>query len=136
MILRRLGIFETPCLRWKLMIRSDIARRTDEQWEALPAHFRLEGNLNECTTNPFERDFLLSTRLNHLQVKFLLRFVLLDSLAQPDEMIVTIAQQMLSLVVEGILLREYLANSGTGLIWKVLSLHRPNHQRSPLTMNR
>jgi hypothetical protein len=102
----------------------------DEQWKALPAHFRLEGNLNGCSTSPFERDFLLSTRLNHLHVKFLLRFVLLDSLALPDEVIVSIAQQMLSLVVEGILLREYLANSGTGLIWKVSSFHRPNHHRS------
>ncbi|KUJ09037.1 uncharacterized protein LY89DRAFT_318376 [Mollisia scopiformis] len=101
-------------------------RRTDEQWQALPAHFRLEGKLNDCiTTSPFERDFLLSTRLNHLQVKFLLQFVLLDSLAQPDEVIVTITQQMLSLVVEGILLRDQLANSGTGFIWKIVHYGLP-----------
>jgi hypothetical protein len=115
------------------MIYSEISRRTDEQWQALPAHFRLKGNLNGCTASSFERDFLLSTRLNHLQVKFLLQFVSLDSLAQPDEVIVTIAQQMLSLVVQGILQREYLANSGTGLVWKVLSLRRPNHQSLMLT---
>jgi hypothetical protein len=112
-------MYSVSCNPWKLIVGSEITRRADEQWEALPAHFRLTGSLTGCTASPFERDFLLSTRLNHLHVKFLLQFVLLDSLAQLNEDMFIIAQQMLSLVIEGILLRDYLANSGTGLVWKV-----------------
>lgn len=89
------------------------------QWQALPAHFRLSGSLRQCTQTPFERDFLVSTRLNHLHVQFLLRLALLSHLTEPDTSIVEVSQQILALVVEVILFRDNLANSGTGLIWKV-----------------
>ena len=100
-------------------MRSEIANRAEAQWQALPDHFRLSGSLKQCPQSPFERDFLVSTRLNHLHVLFLLRLVLFNCLAEPDNSIVEIAQQMLALVVEAILFRDHLANSGTGLIWKV-----------------
>lgn len=99
--------------------KSEIASRAEAQWQALPAHFRLSGSLRQCTKTPFERDFLVSTRLNYLHVQFLLHIALLNHLAEPDTSIVEISQQILTLVVEAILFRDHLANSGTGLIWKV-----------------
>lgn len=58
-------------------------------------------------------------RLTYLHVLFLLRLLLLHTLTEPDTAIIETAGQMLALVVEIILLREQLTNSGTGLIWKV-----------------
>lgn len=40
-------------------------------------------------------------------------------MTEPDIPIIETAGQMLALVVETILLRDQLTNSGTGLIWKV-----------------
>ncbi|KAJ5174388.1 uncharacterized protein N7482_000265 [Penicillium canariense] len=98
---------------------SVIQRRAEEQWQALPAHFRLESSLKQCAQSPFDRDFLAHVRLNHLHVLFLLRLLLLNTLTEPDVPIIETAGQMLALVVEIILLRDQLINSGTGLIWKV-----------------
>lgn len=85
----------------------------------MPPHFRLEGSLRQLDVSPFDRDFLVSIRLNYLHITFLLRRLLLRRLAEPDEAIINVAQQMLHLVVGAILLREELSNSGTGLDWKV-----------------
>jgi hypothetical protein len=96
-----------------------IQEKAEAYWEALPPHFRLEGSLKQCTQNPFEKDFVAAVRLNHLHVLFLLRLLLLNTPAEPDMSITEVAQQMLSLVVEIILLRDQLVNSGTALVWKV-----------------
>lgn len=98
---------------------SAIQRKAEEQWRALPDQFRLETSLKQCAGNPFERDFLAHVRLNHLHVLFLLRLLLLNTMTEPDIPIIETAGQMLALVVEAILLRDQLTNSGTGLIWKV-----------------
>ncbi|PIG85472.1 hypothetical protein AARAC_007070 [Aspergillus arachidicola] len=98
---------------------SVIQEKAEAYWEALPPHFRLEGSLKQCTQNPFERDFVVAVRLNHLHVLFLLRLLLLNTPAEPDMPITEVAQQMMSLVVEGILLRDQLVNSGTALVWRV-----------------
>lgn len=98
-----------------------IQRRAEQQWEALPPQFRLESSLKQCAQSPFDRDFLAHVRLNHLHVLFLLRLLLLNNLTEPDIPIIETAGQMLALVVELILLRDQLTNSGTGLIWKVRS---------------
>jgi hypothetical protein len=98
---------------------SEIQRKAEEQWKALPNHFRLESSLKQCVGSPFERDFLAHVRLNHLHVLFLLRLLLLNTMTEPDIPIIETAGQMLALVVEAILLRDQLTNSGTGLIWKV-----------------
>ncbi|CAG8928421.1 unnamed protein product [Penicillium salamii] len=98
---------------------SIIQANAEAQWDALPLHFKLQGDLKECTRDPFERDFLAGLRLNHLHVLFLLRLLLLDIVAEPDAAILHISRQMLSLVVEMMLLRDQLINSGTGLVWKV-----------------
>ncbi|GAW19676.1 hypothetical protein ANO14919_091650 [Xylariales sp. No.14919] len=98
---------------------SDIQTRAEAQWEALPPRFQLQGSLlHHDIESPFEGDFLISARLNHLHVLFLLRLLLSNTLAEPDAPIVTIAGEMLSLVVEVILMRDQIINSGTGLVWK------------------
>lgn len=96
-----------------------IQSQAEAQWQALPSHFRLESSLKQCVQGPFERDFVAGVRLHHLHVLFLLRLLLLRSPTEPDLPIIETAGQMLTLVVEIILLRDQLTNSGTGLIWKV-----------------
>ncbi|KAJ5287972.1 hypothetical protein N7478_003658 [Penicillium angulare] len=98
---------------------SKIQLSAEEQWRALPAHFRLESSLKQCARTPFGRDFLAHVRLQHLHVLFLLRLLLLNTLTEPDIPIIETAGQMLSIVVEVILLRDQIINSGTGLVWKV-----------------
>jgi hypothetical protein len=97
---------------------STIEASAEANWLALPTHFRLEGALKDCKQNAVERDFLVSTRLNHLHVLFLLRLALLRGIAEPDARLISVAADMLSLVVETAILKQKLANSGTGLIWK------------------
>lgn len=70
-------------------------------------------------TTPFERDFLASVRLNYLHVLFLLRLVFMNSFAEPDASMVEISEAILELVVDVVLVRDRLANSGTNLSWKV-----------------
>ena len=96
-----------------------IQSQAEAQWQALPSHFRLESSLKQSVQGPFERDFVAGVRLHHLHVLFLLRLLLLRSPTEPDLPIIETAGQMLTLVVEIILLRDQLTNSGTGLIWKV-----------------
>ena len=89
---------------------------------SLPPNFRLTGSLKHFKGSPFERDFLLSVRLKYLHVRFMLRLVCLESLADPEAEVLHIAEQMLALVVEAILFREYLVNSGSSTIWKASTL--------------
>lgn len=100
-------------------LTSLIQLKAEEYWQGLPPHFRLEISLKQSTQNQFERDFLAHVRLTYLHVLFLLRLLLLNTLTEPDMPVIEIAGQMLSLVVELILLRDQLTNAGTGLIWKV-----------------
>lgn len=95
----------------------------EQQWSALPERFRAVDSISDRTITPFERDFLISLQLNHLHVMFLLRRVLLDRLSEPDGPLIEIAQKMLALVVEAILTRDELTNSGTTLSWKVSRRH-------------
>lgn len=98
---------------------SALQMTANSQWDVLPAHFRFEGSLKQSDNSPFRRDFLFSIRLNHLHISFLLQRLPLRRLAEPDVTIIAVARQILHLVVEAILLREELTNSGTGLDWKV-----------------
>lgn len=92
----------------------------------LPSRFQLKGCLKQFSTDPFQRDFVASVRLNHLHVLFLLQLLLLETPAEPSSSIVEIAEQMLSIVVETILLRDQLINSGTSLPWRVRTHLRQN----------
>ena len=103
------------------MLESAIQARAEAHWQQLPAHMRYDVScLNDYRRTPFERDFLISARLDHIHISFLLRFVLLNSLAQPDDEMIRIAHELLSLVVQAVLARDRLANSGSGIVWKVI----------------
>lgn len=91
----------------------------EQAWQNLPAHFRLATALKECPGRPFVRDFLLNTRLDYLHTHFLLGLASLQTMSEPDETLLIVACETLSLVVEAILLRNKLVNSGSCLIWKV-----------------
>ncbi|KAF3025874.1 hypothetical protein E8E14_014817 [Neopestalotiopsis sp. 37M] len=88
------------------------------QWEALPPQFRIV-DVRDNVEDPIHRDFLISVRLNHLHILFLLCQVPNPRLNEPNDILVEIACQMLQLVVEAILIRDELANSGTTLAWKI-----------------
>lgn len=90
----------------------------------MPTHLKLQNSL--CSYGdqaPFERDFLLSVRLTYLQILFLLTnaVVTRGNVGIDDEelKLLQISQEILSLIVEAIVLREQLVNSGTSLLWKV-----------------
>ncbi|KAK4905787.1 hypothetical protein LTR49_024962 [Elasticomyces elasticus] len=93
-------------------------------WSELPQHLKLEGSLQTHRhRRSFEQDFLLFARLEYLQVTFLLgssELLQHNAGAPPEyETLLAVAGEMLSLVVEAIVLRDHLVNSGTGLVWKV-----------------
>ncbi|ETS79639.1 hypothetical protein PFICI_09492 [Pestalotiopsis fici W106-1] len=75
--------------------------------------------MRDNVDDPIHRDFLISARLNHLHVLFLLSRVPIPRLNEPNDALVDVACQMLQLVVETILIRDELANSGTTVSWKV-----------------
>ncbi|CAG9961934.1 unnamed protein product [Clonostachys byssicola] len=80
---------------------------------------KLTGPLKDANGDAFKKDFLASLRLNYLHVLFMLRLACQDLLVEPGDAIVDIAEDMLGLVTDAIILRDKLANSGTGLAWKV-----------------
>ncbi|KAJ5301849.1 hypothetical protein N7508_006712 [Penicillium antarcticum] len=102
-----------------------IQKKAESEWENLPSNFRLKSSLKECSRYAFERDFLAGLRLDYLHTLFLLRLLFHDTLARPDPAILDVSDQMLALVVEVILLRDQLVNSGTGLIWKIAHFGLP-----------
>jgi hypothetical protein len=97
------------------LIRDD----ADLNWSSLPPQYRLDSTLKDCARSPKERDFLVSTLLNHLHVHFLLHLQLQVRVNDPGPELVAIAARMFSLAIESILLKDFLAYSGTTLDWKV-----------------
>ncbi|KAJ9622825.1 hypothetical protein H2204_011434 [Knufia peltigerae] len=98
--------------------------RAEALWGSLPTHLKLQGSLRTLQDHvPFERDLLLDIRLTYLQILVLLKSgdVTRGDVDSDDEELETlhISEEILSLVVEAIILREKLANAGTSLLWKV-----------------
>ncbi|KAJ3495938.1 hypothetical protein NLG97_g3030 [Lecanicillium saksenae] len=94
--------------------------RTELQWTALPSSFRMDGSLKNFSRGAWEWDFLASTRLGYLHVLFLLRLLCLGSPASPDAAFVAISKEILSLVVEVIVLRNQLVcSTGTSFEWRL-----------------
>ncbi|RDW58384.1 hypothetical protein BP5796_12314 [Coleophoma crateriformis] len=87
---------------------SSIRSQAAKQWEMLPTHFKLVTSLKECHLKPFERDFLVGTRLDYLHTLFLLDLVLSRHISEPNDSLLKVAMEMLSLVVEAIVLRDRL----------------------------
>ncbi|KAH6664578.1 hypothetical protein B0J14DRAFT_630429 [Halenospora varia] len=120
-----LELFRDRDSRRQVEKASVIRSKAEEQWQILPTHFKLVTRLKDCHLRPFERDFLVGTRLDHLHTLFLLDLVLLRHISEPNDSLLKVAVEMLSLVVEAIVLRDRLVNSGTCLIWKVAHFGLP-----------
>ncbi|KAL3417430.1 hypothetical protein PVAG01_11430 [Phlyctema vagabunda] len=97
-----------------------IQAKVTENWLSLPSQFRLEREVRKCSQNAKERDFMVSARLNHLHVLFLLRLHLMQHTSELDPSVVSIAAEILSLAVSAVVLRHQLVNSGTGIVWRVV----------------
>ncbi|KAJ4865317.1 fungal specific transcription factor domain-containing protein [Trichoderma breve] len=104
---------------------SELRLKIDQQWQDLPPHYRLTTSLKDCPLGPFARDFLAGARLEYLHTHFLLGFLSQRKVAEPDEALLRTSSEMLSIVVETIILRDRMANSGTCLIWKVAQYGLP-----------
>lgn len=88
-------------------------------WLSLPSHFRLTTSLADHDSSPFVRDFLANQRLEYLHTHFLLELPSLKRTPESVDDLLGIASSMLTLVVEVILMRSRLVNSGSHLLWKV-----------------
>lgn len=71
------------------------------------------------------RDFILNARLNQLHILFLLRMAVTRSRPESDPELVTTAAEILTLIVEALMQKDYLVNSGTSLVWKVSTYTMP-----------
>lgn len=59
---------------------------------------------------------MVSARLNHLHVLFLLHLALVSSMQDPDARLITISANMLRRVIQAVVLKDDLANSGTSIV--------------------
>lgn len=89
------------------------------QWEDVPQHYRLEGSLKSYDRTPIELGFLISALLNYSHVLLLIQLALVRRDIEAETQLVKTAQLMLRRVIEALLLKGQLANSGTGLVWQV-----------------
>ncbi|KAH8734476.1 hypothetical protein BGZ61DRAFT_442601 [Ilyonectria robusta] len=120
-----LGLFRHRLSPDQVEKASAIRTAVENQWRELPAHFKLTTSIRNCHSDPFTRDFLVGTRLDYLHTLFLLHLASLKQISEPDEALLTVAGEMLSHVVEVIILRDRMVNSGTSLIWKVAQFGLP-----------
>ena len=101
------------------MFCSAIRSAAGLQWAAIPAGLRLDSPLSSYSQRHVEIDFLVSAKLNFAHVRFLLELTITPRVSSPGIELLRTSADMLSLVVEAILLKQRLANSGTSLVWKV-----------------
>lgn len=97
----------------------NIQHTAELQWSSLPQHFRLEMPMKSCDRSAVELDLMLGIRLNHLHVLFLLHLALVQRVSEPDAQLYNVAEEMLGLVIEGVLFKDHIVHSGTSLTWKV-----------------
>lgn len=110
-------------------MKSELRARIEQQWQEIPAHFRLSGSLKDAECGPFERDFLAGMRLDYLHTLLLLGLVTQKRASDVDRGLLEVASEMLSITVQVVILRDRLVNSGTSLIWKVCLSHHNLLQR-------
>lgn len=77
---------------------------------------------------------MVSARLNYLHVLFMLRLALVRRISEPDAQLVAISADMLALVIEAVMIKDRLIDSGTSLIWK--ESHEPKCRKHALTSYR
>ncbi|CAI0645608.1 unnamed protein product, partial [Colletotrichum noveboracense] len=93
--------------------------RADTRWSAQCASLKediLAMLFGDCREICMEK---INARLNYLHILFLTQLVCLKSPPEPDKTIVELAQEILSLVVEAVVLRDQAVSSGTSTVWKV-----------------
>ncbi|KAF2025160.1 hypothetical protein EK21DRAFT_104174 [Setomelanomma holmii] len=98
---------------------SDIRATAEVEWAALPAAFRLDKSLSSCDERPVELDFLVSTKLIFAHIIFLLELNMTPRISHPGAELLRLSADMLCVIIEAIVLRQRLANSGMSLVWKV-----------------
>ncbi|KAF2020495.1 hypothetical protein BU24DRAFT_445707 [Aaosphaeria arxii CBS 175.79] len=103
----------------RLQRANHIRNAVATQWSEIPAKLRLDKPLCEYDRPHVEIDFLASAKLNFAHVRFLLELTITPRVSSPSSELLRTSADMLSLVVEAIVLKERLANSGTSLVWKV-----------------
>ncbi|PIB01379.1 hypothetical protein CB0940_02221 [Cercospora beticola] len=85
-------------------------------WSRLPGHFKITDTLPlHDRHTPYELDLVLDCRLQYLQILFLLY----GGARRDGPEIQGVSEEILSLVVDAVILRDRVVNSGTSLIWKV-----------------
>ncbi|KAF4549241.1 putative glycosyl hydrolase family 10 protein 2 [Elsinoe fawcettii] len=89
------------------------------QWDAFPAHMRLDQPLRFYEMQPFRRDLLVGSKLNYLHTLFLAQLARSNRVIVPEQEMIKLSIEILGLAVEAALLKHTLANSGTSLVWKV-----------------
>lgn len=100
-----------------------IRAELEHTWSALPDNLRLTTTLNEYKGTPFELDVLVNVRLDYLHTHFLLGLLHFHNSSEPDVAFMTVASELLSLVVNSVLLRGRLRSGGSSLEWKVSQWH-------------
>lgn len=73
---------------------------------------------------------MLNAKLNHLHVLCLLRMAVTRNKPASDPELVSTSVEILHLIVEAIMQKDYLVNSGTSLVWKVRTVlsYRSRHE--------
>lgn len=85
-------------------------------WSRLPEHFKITDTLPlHDRHTPYELDLLLDCRLQYLQILLLLY----GGTRRDGLEILDVSEEIMSLVVDAVILRDRIVNSGTSLIWKV-----------------
>ncbi|KAH7015634.1 putative Zn(II)2Cys6 transcription factor [Ilyonectria destructans] len=116
-----LQLFGEECYEERMRRASVIQAKAESRWLAFPQRFRLEGTIRNYDRQPIELDLMVSARLNHLHVLFMLRMALVRRISEPDAQLVGISADMLGVVVEAVMIKDRLIDSGTSLIWKETS---------------
>ncbi|RKK91727.1 hypothetical protein BFJ68_g16112 [Fusarium oxysporum] len=96
-----------------------IMQRVEDLWITLPDHFKLSTSLRHSHADPFSNDFIVGLRLDYLHTLFLLHLASSKQMSQPGDALLAISGEILSHIIEVVMLRDRLVNSGTSLSWKV-----------------
>lgn len=86
----------------------------------MPAQFRLKGSLQDFSGTSFHRGLLLSLRLHHLHVYFMLWSMDLRGRRRHlDDKLISVSQDIVAVITSAVMIRDRVANTGSRLIWKV-----------------
>ncbi|KAF2210472.1 hypothetical protein CERZMDRAFT_45575 [Cercospora zeae-maydis SCOH1-5] len=113
------------CERLLINLCSAILAECDLLMDILPERYRLGDHLKNFEGSAAERDFVASAALNLHHVQFLLYSPSMTRTSTPTPELLMVSGAMLKLTAEIAMLKDSLANSGTGFIWKIASYGLP-----------